>query len=73
MIEPSTTQLKETTMKPSHTQTPRTLADCTFVQGYKSIHPMSHKEATWEFIGGYLLATAIGVSMAACLFYGWSA
>lgn len=60
-------------MKPSHTQTPRTLADCTFTQGYESVRPMSHKEPTWERVAGYALAFAIGCGLAAMLVVGWSA
>lgn len=59
-------------MKPSHTQTPRTLADCTFEQGYASIQPMAHREAPWEVLAGYALAFAIGVGMAALLVAWWS-
>jgi hypothetical protein len=53
-------------MKNSHTQTPRNFADCTWVQGY------GRKEPLWERLAGYVLAFAIGVGLAACLFYGWS-
>lgn len=60
-------------MKPSHTQTPRTLADCTFTQGYTSVHPMAHREPTWERVAGYVLAIAIGVALATVLFMGLSA
>lgn len=59
-------------MKPSHTTTPRTLADCTFTQGYTSIHPMAHREPTWERFAGYVLATAIGVGLAWLLVAWWS-
>lgn len=59
-------------MKPSHTQTPRTLADCTFTQGYASVHPMAYREPTWQVIGGYVLAFAIGIGMAALLVAWWS-
>ena len=53
-------------MKPSHTQTPRNFADCTWVQGY------GRKESIWERAGGYALATAIGIAMAALLVAWWS-
>lgn len=59
-------------MKPSHTQTPRTLADCTFTQGYTNIYPMAHREPTWERVAGYVLAVAIGVGLAALLVAWWS-
>lgn len=58
-------------MKPSHTQTPRTLADCTFVTGHSSLHTSA--EPTWEKIAGYVLAIVIGVALATVLFYGLSA
>ena len=47
---------KDCEMKPSHTQTPRTLADCTFTQGYTNIYPMAHREPAWERVAGYVLA-----------------
>lgn len=59
-------------MKPSHLQTPRTLADCTFTQGYQSAYPNPHGESLWEVLAGYALAVAIGVGLAACLFFGLS-
>lgn len=59
-------------MKPSHISTPRTLAECTFTYGYETSHPLSHREPTWEIIAGWLLATAIGVGLAALLVAWWS-
>lgn len=59
-------------MKPSHTQTPRTLADCTFTQGYTSVTPMAHREPTWQVIAGYVLAFVIGCGLAALLVAWWS-
>lgn len=59
-------------MKPSHLSTPRNLADCTFTYGYTSVRPMVHREPTWEKVGGVLLATVIGVGMAALLVAWWS-
>ena len=56
-------------MKPSHTQTPRTLADCTFVTGHSTMH---NAEPLWETVAGYLLAIAIGLIFATLLFYGLS-
>ena len=56
-------------MKPSHTQTPRTLADCTFVTGYSNLHD---KEPLWEKVAGFMLAIAIGVALASVLFFGLS-
>lgn len=54
-------------MKPSHTQTPRTLSECQFTPGYQSL---SSKPPVLEIIAGYALAIAIGVGLAAVLFYG---
>lgn len=54
-------------MKPSHTQTPRTLAECQFVYGYTSVQPMAHRTPKWERFAGYVLAIAIGVGLAALL------
>jgi len=56
-------------MKPSHTQTPRTLDECQFTPGYRCL---SSKQPLIEVIAAYALATAIGVGLAACLFFGWS-
>ena len=60
---------KDCEMKPSHTQTPRTLNECQFTPGYQS---HSSREPLLERIAGYVLATIIGVGMAALLFYGLS-
>ena len=54
-------------MKPSHTQTPRTLAECNFTDHYIATKPSS-----WETVAGYLLAFSIGVALASILFIGWS-
>jgi hypothetical protein len=54
-------------MKQSNITTPRTLADCSFVYGYTSIRPMAYREPKWEKVAGYLLAAAIGVSLAVLL------
>lgn len=59
-------------MKPSHTQTPRTLAECNFTQGYQTVNFRPHAEPTWQIVAGYVLALFIGVGLAACLFYGLS-
>lgn len=59
-------------MKPSHITTPRTLAECTFIQGYSSVQPMAYRAAKWEEVAGYALAALIGFSLAAILFYGLS-
>jgi hypothetical protein len=56
-------------MKPSHTQTPRTLADCTFTVGSSNLH---NDEPAWEILAGYILAIAIGVGLASVLFFGLS-
>ena len=53
-------------MKSSHTQIPRNFADCTWVQEYGC------SESLWEKVGGYALALAIGVGMAALLVAWWS-
>lgn len=53
-------------MKPSHTQTPRTLNECQFTPGYMSLND---SEPLWERVAGYVLAIAIGVGMAALLVY----
>ena len=62
-------------MKPSHLQTPRTLADCTFTQGYQSAYPNPHGESLWEVLAGYALAgatcgllTGIGITGLMALF-----
>lgn len=60
-------------MKPSHMTTPRTLADCTFQQGYTSIYPMGHKEPAWEKWAGVALAFVIGIGLAMLLVNGLSA
>lgn len=60
-------------MKPSHTKTPRTLADCTFTQGYSTVQPMAYRVATWEKFADYALAFGLGVALAAFLFFGLSA
>ena len=56
-------------MKPSHTQTPRTLNECQFTPGYQSL---SSKEPLWERLAGYALALVIGVGIAVLLVVGWS-
>lgn len=57
-------------MKQSHLTTPRTLNECHFTPGYTSQGPQ--RETTAERIAGYVLAVAIGIGLAAALFYGWS-
>lgn len=58
-------------MKPSHTQAPRTLADCTFPVGYESVEPMP-KETPMERFAGYLVAFLIGTGLALALVSWWS-
>lgn len=53
-------------LKPSHFQTPRTLAECSFPVGY------ADKEPIHESIFGYCLALAIGVGLACLLVAWWS-
>lgn len=60
---------KDCEMKPSHTQTPRTLNECQFTPGYQSL---TNREPMWERVAGYVLATAIGVGLAALLVAWWS-
>lgn len=56
-------------MKPSHTQTPRTLNECHFTPGYQS---GCLRERTLERVAGYVLAFVIGCSLAAVLVIGLS-
>lgn len=56
-------------MKPSHLQTPRSMQDGYWTSGYISA---SSREPRWETIAGYILATAIGIGLAALLFFGAS-
>jgi hypothetical protein len=49
-----------------HNTTPRNFADCTWMQAYGRPEPL------WEKVGGYALALAIGVGMAALLVAWWS-
>jgi hypothetical protein len=57
-------------MNSSHTQTPRTLKECQFAEGYYSA---SFKESPWETLAGYVLVVVIGLALAAVLFFGLSA
>lgn len=57
---------RKNTMKPSHLTTPRNFADCTWIQGY------GRKPSLWQRIQGPVLAIAIGIGLAALLFYGLS-
>jgi hypothetical protein len=57
-------------MKQSHLTTPRTLDECHFTPGYRSIPA---RETFAEKLAGIALATVIGIVLAACLFFGWSA
>jgi hypothetical protein len=47
-------------MKPSHLTTPRTFAECTFVQGYTS-HHLSDRPSLFAFI----VQAAIGLTLIA--------
>jgi hypothetical protein len=57
-------------MKSSHTQTPRTLKECQFSEGYYSA---SFGESFWEIVAGYILVVVIGLALAAVLFFGLAA
>lgn len=66
MFDLTQQQERKQMLKPSHFQTPRTLADCTFPVGY------ADKEPVHESILGYCLALAIGVGLAFLLVAWWS-
>lgn len=57
-------------MKPSHTQTPRTLNECQWTPGYTSQGPQ--RISLRDVIAGYALAVVIGVGLAALLVAWWS-
>jgi hypothetical protein len=57
-------------MKQSHLTTPRTLDECHFTPGYRSIPA---RETFAEKLAGYALAIFIGCALAAVIVYGWSA
>jgi hypothetical protein len=57
-------------MKDSNFKTPRTLNECQWTPGYRSVP--SDKEPLWEVVAGYLLALAIGCGLAAVLVAWWS-
>lgn len=56
-------------MKPSHLQTPRSMQDGYWTSGYISA---SSREPLWEKVAGIALAVAIGIGLAALLFFGAS-
>jgi len=56
-------------MKPSYTQTPRSMSEATWTTGAYSV---GYKKSRLNVIGGYLLAFAIGAAMAALLVKWWS-
>ena len=56
-------------MKPSYTQTPRTINEATWTTG---AYGVSYKKSRLSVIGGYVLAFAIGAGMAALLVAWWS-
>jgi len=56
-------------MKPSYTQTPRSMSEATWTTG---AYGVSYKKSRLSVIGGYLLAFAIGAGMAALLVTWWS-
>ena len=47
-------------------KTPRTSAECLWVQGHGPVEPL------WEQVAGYVLAFAIGAGMACLLVAWWS-
>jgi hypothetical protein len=55
---------KEIKMK--NLQTPRTSAECIYVQGHGQPEPL------WEQVAGYVLAFVIGAGMACLLVSWWS-
>jgi hypothetical protein len=59
-------------MKPSHTTTPRNLAECTFDVGYPIDSPRA-AESLRDIVLGYGLAVCIGFGLAAALVAWWSA
>ena len=60
-------------MKDSHFRTPRNISDCTFPCGYQIDPPKDYCKVTRaEYIGGIVLAFAIGVGLAAWLVAWWS-
>ena len=46
--------------------TPRTLAECGFVAGYQSAQPRPSRVADW------ILATVVGIMLAAALVHWWA-
>jgi hypothetical protein len=56
-------------MKPSHTQTPRTLNECQWTPGYTSIGPQ--RVNLRDHIAGYVLALLFGCCLAGLLFLWW--
>ena len=56
-------------MKDSNFRTPRTMSEGQWTPGYRSV---KEKEPMWEAVAGYVLALAIGISLAALLFVGAS-
>ena len=59
-------------MKPSHTSTPRTLADCQWTQGYACARP-EPRVGLRDTLAGAALSAAIFAALAAVLFAWWSA
>ncbi len=58
-------------LKHSHYRTPRTLAECQWVQGYASARP---ERPSWrETLAGAALSAAIFAALAAVRFFWWSA
>ena len=56
-------------MKPSHLTTPRTLAECTFVQGYRT-HYLNDRPSVGEFIVQAFIGLAL-MGCVAALVFGW--
>lgn len=54
---------RKETMKPSHIQTPRTLAECTWTTGYSSVRP--ERKTHWlEVVACVAIFAGIGVLLA---------
>lgn len=57
-------------MKDSHYRTPRTMDECNWTPGYQSYQ--SFDDRFKNAMKGLALAVAIGIVLAACMFFGLS-